>query len=157
MPVACAAQTEPVAQSVDTEINVTVEALHWLPPPKPPPWPPFPWPTTPELPVIAGVGAALTVVACDTVIVYVETTPALPVIVSVTVSWATTAEAVYVLVSTLAEEPAPTVTYTVDRMGAAVVVGVWTAAEVETVLVRTCEPRVTVMTVSTGSCEVTVW
>lgn len=56
--------------------------------------------------------------------VYVETMPAVPVSVSVMVSCATTSEAVTVLVRTLLEEPEPTVTYTVDRMGFAVVEGV---------------------------------
>lgn len=53
--------------------------------------------------------------------VYVDTTPAFPVRVSVIVSWATTSEAVTVLVRTLLEEPEPTVTYTVETMGFAVV------------------------------------
>lgn len=97
----------------------------------------------------------MTVVAWETVKVYVDT-PALPVRVIVTVPLATTSEAVYVLVRTLVSAPEPTVTKTVEIIGAAVVDGVWIAADVEIVEVRIWLPSVTVITVSTGIEDVTV-
>jgi hypothetical protein len=109
------------------------------------------------LPWLVGLGASwVTVVALLMVRVYVETMPALPVRVRVCVSLATTSLAVKVLVMTLVSDPEPTVTYTVDTWGGAVVSALCTAAAVEMVEVRTWSPRVTVRTVSTGIFEVIV-
>lgn len=68
-----------------------------------------------------------------------DTSPPDADMVSVTVSAATTALAVTVLVRTVLDAPEPTVRYTVETMGAAVVAGVWMAPVAETVLVRTLE------------------